>query len=181
MLHPSTICETGGGNDVAPYGFYAPPIVRDARRDECPFKDSVYDSPMSVSRRQGLSYEQRVKVRLEALFGPRFEAGVWFSYDVGIKGRPRRFCQVDGLIASVPCPIVFEIKIRWMDTAWWQLVKLYSPIVECALESTHKPSLVAIVRSFDPAVVVPKPPRLLDGAEQIPELDPGEMGVVVWK
>ncbi len=151
-----------------------PTLVFAAQRDTPLW--SPPPSAASNSQKSGLSYERRVLSRLESLFNGALTPSVWFSYTME-KHDHHRYCQVDALVEGIR-PVVFEIKLQWSDSLWWQLRRLYAPVVEKAIAA---PALCAIVRSYDPAVIVPEPITLLRSPEDALALQPFEMGVVIWK
>jgi hypothetical protein len=60
------------------------------------------------------------------------------------------------MISTPQALVLFEVKIRSTQDAYWQLVKKYKPVVEKAL-GRKVDALVQVVRSFDPATPFPIP------------------------
>jgi hypothetical protein len=56
---------------------------------------------------------------------------------------------------------LFEVKARFTSDAWWQLRKLYEPVVRAAFSPKTLLSVI-ICRSFDPSVAFPEPYELVD-------------------
>jgi len=67
-----------------------------------------------------------------------------------------RFCQTDGLLRDDAGVVIFEVKWHFTADAWWQLKKLYAPVVEAALRPKRL-QFVVVCKSFDPAVAFPEP------------------------
>ncbi len=153
-----------------------PASVFAAQRDTPLWSPPPPPSASSSTQKSGLSYERRVLSRLESIFNGALTPSVWFSYTMGEHDH-HRYCQVDALVEGIR-PVVFEVKLQWSDSLWWQLRRLYAPVVEKAIAA---PALCAIVRSYDPAVIVPEPVILLRSPEDTLTLQPFEMGVVIWK
>lgn len=73
--------------------------------------------------------------------------------------------------------MVVEIKLRWTADAWWQLRKLYLPVLNAAYPAATFIPLV-ICRSFDPAIAIGEKVRLCDS---VLDLDADAFNVLVWK
>lgn len=157
----------------APFGFRAaaPPVRRVA------IEPREYLRPRGATdaQRAGLRYEEKVQERLSK----------WFSHYLS---SPRiafkdasgtRICIPDGVLLYPDRTVVFEIKIRHMPEAWFQLVQLYGPVL-CAY-SAAPVQLVEIVNSFDPAVVWPGEFDRIDCLESALNEPLGKPGVFEWK
>ena len=106
----------------------------------------------SFARRAGLRYESAVKKFLkQELLGVKF--GVWFSYDDGITHRK---CQVDALYESGRVVTIIEIKHHHTSDCWWQLRKLYEPILRKYYRSGQDLNLLEICKHYDPAISFPE-------------------------
>jgi len=76
--------------------------------------------------------------------------------------------------------VIFEIKLQHMPEAWWQLRKLYQPVVE----EYYKPraiSVVEVCRSFDPAIPLPEDIELIDDIQGFIAAAAGNFGVLRWR
>lgn len=145
---------------VPPPSFYLPqePISHVWSTDD-PFAGRR--SRNSAAQRAGLAYQRKVGRYLESsrkdwilLVGP------WLAYsDLGSR---RRFCQPDFILdCGGGLAVVVEVKLRWTPLAWWQLKKLYLPV----LSATKKWQTIiplCISRSFDPAEPAPEVPYFCD-------------------
>lgn len=80
------------------------------------------------SMRRGLLYQDRVTdyldTQIEGIAGP------WFRYSNGVK--PPRYAQPDWLGFDFERGFLYiaEIKLTRVTNAWWQLNRLYKPIVQ---------------------------------------------------
>jgi hypothetical protein len=93
------------------------------------------------------------------------------------------WCQPDGLLEVNNLLIIVEIKVNFSSDAWWQLRKLYEPVVKCALKPSRL-ALAIVCRSFDPVVPFPERPFILPAVGALcgrPEWDYTRIGVVQWK
>jgi hypothetical protein len=107
------------------------------------------------AQKAGLAYQKKIGKFL-ASPGPsswRVLEGPWFAF---VDDSPRRhYCQPDFLVdCGGGLALVVEVKYRWTPTAWWQLRKLYLPVVARARAGVELIPL-CITRSFDPAEGVP--------------------------
>jgi hypothetical protein len=118
-------------------------------------------------RAEGLRYERKAKSALLDRFPAHFIPGPWlcFRCDSG----QLRWCQPDGIlldIANGRC-IVIEIKYHHTGDAWWQLWRLYIPVLQVLLPGFTF-SAVEIVKWFDPSVYFPATIMAADPSREIP-------------
>lgn len=106
-----------------------------------------------MAQRAGRRYEKKALGHLASVLGRGFDPSRWFKFYDGTK---LRFCQVDGLLRVGEDVVIFEVKIGFTADAWWQLRRLYEPVVRVAL-NPKRVDLVVVCRSFDPAVAFPEP------------------------
>lgn len=92
-----------------------------------------------------------------------------------------QWCQPDGLLflPEKLSIIIVEVKLRHTDVAFWQIEKLYEPVLRKCFEGrTWSFRRLEVVKWFDPAAYFPCDPQLV----QDPELTPRKgMGVHIWK
>lgn len=114
----------------------------------------------SGAQKAGLAYQKRIVEHLVGEFGrASVDAGAWFHYlDDSLR---RSYCQPDVLVEFGPSCLVVEIKLRWTSDAWYQLRKLYLPVLTAALLPTTLIPLV-ICRSYDCAVPAGEAVNLID-------------------
>lgn len=166
-FNPAITARPGLGNSVGPPLIRRPdsiflpnsPIVSAWKTSEAPYAGTR--SKMSAAQRAGLAYQKRVGKFLQPLAVGAWvvSSGPWFVYCCG--SGPRRYCQPDFLLldATNRTMVVVEVKIRWTDIAWWQLRKLYLPVLEVVFPEWTFITL-CITRSYDPAVSIPEPVNL---------------------
>lgn len=134
-------------------------------------------------RKQGVLYEQKVHERLreEVLrqgFGNYF-SGQWIRFKEE-EDRPR-WCQIDGLLVSPTTSTItiFEVKYQHTARAWWQLRRLYLPVLaaRARLNRSNPPwrfEVCEVVKWYDPAVLFPEDVTLVRDPFNIPR---GKFGV----
>jgi hypothetical protein len=78
--------------------------------------------------------------------------------------------------------VICEIKVTFTSDAWWQLRKLYEPVVRLAMKPGRM-ALLVMCKSFDPAVPFPEIPKALPQVREIcsPEWDCTKIGVFQWR
>ena len=134
------------------------------------------DEP-SVAQLNGLRYERKVRERFASEI-PHSEAGPWFFFR---DAYGTRRCQPDLLFPLPDRVIVAEVKLFHTTDAWWQLRKLYEPVVGKALRLPVR--LLVITGTYDPAIAWPEPLELLDDPTAVHTWirDRGTgMGVLRW-
>lgn len=134
------------------------------------------------AQRQGNRFEARVQSALSSEFGDQYFNNPWFSFKDASGGRR---CRPDGLFLKTdeplrPLALIFEIKIRHMPDAWWQLRRLYAPVVRATYPGKDI-RLVEIVKEYDCAMPFPERPRLIDDLSEVWQEEKfEEIGVLVW-
>ena len=133
----------------------------------------------TAAKEAGLRYEEKVQHKLLDLFPGGYYASPkvsWFD-DAGF-----RLCYPDGIITATDRVVIFEIKLQHSPEAWWQLRKLYTPVMQAKIVGLPI-QVIEVVRSYDPAMPFPELVSLvadldsyLDDASFIPSF-----GVLVWK
>lgn len=137
----------------------------------------------TFSQRAGNRFEAQVQSALEKDFGPHYHNNPWFAFKDASGGRR---CRPDGLILcapklELPLALILEIKIRHMPDAWWQLRRLYGPVVQVAYPR-QTVRLVEIVKEYDCAMPFPEQPRFIDSLDEALKEEPfEEIGVLIWK
>lgn len=132
----------------------------------------------SAAQKAGIRYERKALKYLASQF-PTFRQQPWLEFFA--KGG-KRMCQPDGLLLMGDFVAIFEIKVRFTNTAWWQLRKLYEPVVRAAF-SPKRIGVFLVCKSYDPAVPFPEPVRFVPVLPRLivpAEWDCTQTGVIVW-
>lgn len=84
-----------------------------------------------------------------------YTQGPWLEFE---NESGRRWCQPDGLLvcAANRAVTVVEVKYRHTSDAWWQLWRLYIPVVRI-LYTGYLVNGLEIVKWFDPQTAFPAP------------------------
>lgn len=147
----------------------------------------------TAAQKAGLRYEAKVQQRFFTQFGSDYAVNpcLHFRDDSGW-----RTCIPDGIVArpgSRPrdryC-IIFEIKLQHCPEAWWQLEKLYRPVLEAFKRPAQHTSTgwqtwtifcCEVCRSYDPVMPFPVKTRLIEDIEAYVRDPFPEFGVFVWR
>lgn len=126
----------------------------------------------------GIKYEAKAQAMLGEYYGPDYMPSQWVRYR-GPDGRIR-WCQPDGVLVDHEANTltIVEIKLNHTEVAWWQLFRLYRPVLERLFDGHgYGFRCVEVCRWFDPAVRCPEPPRL---REKLTAVQPDEFAVHIW-
>lgn len=123
----------------------------------------------------GLTYEQRVIDVLSAIYGTDFRPAASILYEdrSGV-----RMAIPDGLLRINTTLVVIEVKLTHTERAWWQLNRLYVPLLRHLVVPGTRIAAVEICRSYDPDVRFPSPSRLVTSLHSLPD---NATGILTWK
>jgi hypothetical protein len=132
----------------------------------------------SASSKRGLRYESKVFDALEALYGHQFMPNPWLWFDTP---SGMRRCQPDGLIFLRDRVAIVEVKLTHVPDAWWQLRRLYEPVVKRIFPS-RRLTLIEVCRYFDPFVMMPEHIGMLQSLPEIATEERSEpIKGLIWK
>lgn len=127
----------------------------------------------------GIRYERKAQAHLASSYPLAYAPGPWLRYCEARSDTPR-YCQPDGLFLDLArgiCTIV-EIKLKHTADAWWQLRRLYEPVMRQLFRSAPWDfACLEVVRWYDPATAFPEPHLM---ARDPRMLSPGQFGVHIW-
>lgn len=132
----------------------------------------------SPAQKAGLRYETRVHAELAGRFGYDYVEAPVFSFEDDLG---RRSCVPDALLKRPSRIVLIEIKSQHMPEAWWQLRKLYEPVIRAAGNKDKKIILVEVCRSLD--IQMPFPEEFENLSDLLPwvdEAEDGSLGVLRW-
>ncbi len=113
---------------------------------------------MTGSQIAGLAHEKKGHKFFQSSFGPEGEyiksPWIWFHVD-GVK--KQRWCQPDGLLLREDLHLItiIEFKLKHTTDAWWQLRKLYEPVIE-KIYPGWDIRVLEVVKHPDPDQVMPE-------------------------
>lgn len=126
----------------------------------------------------GVKYERKAQTWLSGIYHNRYMPSQWLRYRGG-DGKIR-WCQPDGVLnePETKTLTIVEIKYSHTETAWWQLFKLYLPVLERLFDGYgYEFRCVEVCRWYDPSVRCPQPVRLRDSLDNVRT---GEFAVHIW-
>lgn len=137
----------------------------------------------SAAAKAGMRYEDSVQTYLQKEFwadrylrNPRVE----FLDDSG-----RRSCYPDGILYLPDRIVIFEVKLQHMPEAWWQLKRLYAPVIAECLDVSRRQQiqLIEIVKSYDPQMPFPVEVEIIESLRSWVSnpMKIDVFGVLVWK
>lgn len=140
-----------------------PPFVRQTRR--------------TGRRGAGIRYEKSVQEYLLNRYGQAYIPSPWlrFRSDNGW-----RWCQPDGLILQ-PAEariIVVEVKYQHTSDAWWQVERLYKPVLRKLFNDEWKFDACEVVKWYDGTVPYPCRVMLCEDVSRVP---PEAFGVHIYR
>jgi hypothetical protein len=140
----------------------------------------------SASRRAGIRYEKKWHT---------FAGKVWPTYR-NFQGQlfafsdvsGQRCCSPDGVLIPLQLDyfVIFEVKVGHISDSFWQLRRLYEPVLSQWSDCRgRRPVVVEVCRRFDPAIIYPGRAITLNLFElddyfQKPQSS-DEVGVLIWK
>ena len=134
--------------------------------------------------RTGKLFEEKVKESLWGWFPESFISGPWFQY---WERNPYRiqWCQPDGLLIfpREGIIVILEIKSTHTSDAWWQLRKLYSPVVKKVFGEGKEGKGMweyAVIEIVDRFILGPFPEKV-NICHSILDADRDKFNVYLWK
>ena len=151
-----------------------------ARRSKGIGGDSQVSAP-TAAQQAGLRYEAQAREHLEALV-PSWDFGIWWTYVDQRTGRDR-LCQVDAFRVDFFQKLVnvVEIKKRHTSDSWWQLRKLYEPVLRSVYPAPYQFNVVEMCESFDPDIRLSEPIFFVDDLVKWTAAPAPGFGVYRWR
>lgn len=134
----------------------------------------------TAAQKAGLRYEEKVGIELKKKYGDYFTPGPRFHFR---EDKSPRTCVPDGLFVFDSKIVVVECKSQHMPESWWQLRKLYQPVLNAWLPRDGRPvQVLEICRVYDAGMPFPEKVNLIYDLESWlhADIDPS-FGVFVWK
>lgn len=132
----------------------------------------------TAAKQAGVRYERKAQEHLREVFGKQYYDTplIHFRDDSGA-----RTCAPDGLLFKYPRVLIVECKFQHMPEAWWQLRRLYEPVLR-GMYGIKEVILLEVCRSYDPQTPFPEQPALVYNAAQwYGAAKNGDLGVYRWR
>lgn len=131
---------------------------------------------VTFAQKNGLRYERKVQEFLSKKF-PDYIPGPYIHFT---DDSMCRTVQPDGILVFDDVVFIFEIKFQHVPEAWWQLEKLYKPLLKL-IYPTREVSCVEICRSFDPAMPFPTSVEGVIDLLEWTSKPRSDFGVYLWR
>ncbi len=124
----------------------------------------------------GKRYERLASEMLLEIYPEHYVPHPWLRFqDAG----GYRWCQPDGLLIDVAAGriVIVEMKLSHTADAWWQLKKLYLPVLRVLLPPRYRIGMLEVCKWHDPTI------RWPERAEHLQKVNldwPGELGIHIW-
>lgn len=135
--------------------------------------DVPHNKGRTYAQKAGLRYEQKIHDVLSSIYDDNYCVAPAILFE---DGTGFRRAIPDGLLQFGRTIVIVEIKLTHTERAYWQLVRLYRPLVAHLMPGTHI-ACVEICRSYDPAVTFPEPHDVTTSLHKLTE----RVGVLTWK
>lgn len=130
-------------------------------------------------RAAGIIYERKAQKHLEFLYPETYVPGPWIYFREEGSSK-HRWCQPDGLVIDVVTGVVTCVEIKYNHTsdAWFQVKKLYQPVLRHIFPTPlWKHQCCEVVKWYDPAVRFPEPTQLTTDITR----DTSKFKVNIWR
>lgn len=187
-MKPNFLFQPQRPISMAPRAF--PPLNFQEARDPHDVRLINYThqpSRVSASRRAGIRYESRWHTFAGKTWKTEYKSfpDKLFAFS-DVSGQ--RCCRPDGILISAKSDffVIFEVKVGHISDSYWQLRRLYEPVLsQWSYCRGRRSVVVEVCRRFDPATFYPgrvKVLNIFDADEyfNVPQ-DPEEVGVLIWK
>lgn len=144
---------------------------------------SVFNGPgLTSAQKNGLRYEAKAQVYLRDWFQTHTDFTYLLQPHITFDNGPRPRTIIPDGLALEPNGLVtiFEVKSQHMPEAWWQLRRLYEPVVR-NLSFVRSTSCVEVVRSYDPAMGFPELVETFSDPAQLLRAPRSLFKVLIWR
>jgi hypothetical protein len=128
----------------------------------------------TYSQRAGIAYEQKIHDVLSAIYGAHYCINPSILFTTGTQTRR---AIPDGILRIESRLVLIEVKLTHTEKAWWQLRRLYAPLLAAIAAPGTPIQCVEICRAYDPDVQFPEPHEVVTSLHALSTL----VGVLQWK
>jgi hypothetical protein len=144
-------------------------------------KPPTFGKPQRKSGRKlsGIKYERKAHEHFQAIYGDFYLASPWLMFRERTSSQVR-YAQPDALLFDFDLGriTIVEMKYQHVEMAWWQMHKLYQPLVKHIFGEQWIIHYVEVVRWYDPKIPFPGKVKLCKTLDEAPCLD---TGVHIWR
>lgn len=121
------------------------------------------------ARADGIRYEKKAQKYLSELYADQYVQSPWIRF-VSLGSGQIRWCQPDGILLDIVrgTVTIIEIKSSHTSKAWYQIDRLYLPVLQCIFpQDLWLYRRCEVVRYYDPLVAFPEPIKLVPDLSQL--------------
>ena len=165
-----------------------PPPRRFRPAGEVTFAEFISPPPFVVPRRtknkaraDGIRYEKKAHRYLEEAYEDQCVIAPWIRFHSHGQAKSL-YCQPDALILDIRkgTITIIEIKLKHTSDAWWQVRRLYLPLVQCIFGEDWEYIAVEVAKWFDPHTKFPERFEFIDNARDFPTAAPSTFHLHLW-
>ena len=140
------------------------------------FKRSVTRSGRRLS---GIKYEKRAHEHFQTMYGDMYVRSPWLMFRE-VDEKQVRYAQPDALLFDFTFGTItiVEYKYQHCELAWWQMHRLYKPLLQHLFGSHWEIKTIEVVKWYDPATHFPDRVQLCPALDSAPKVG---TGVHIWK
>lgn len=132
----------------------------------------------TAAQKAGMRYEAQAHMFLANELGDKYQASAALSFE---DDSGHRIVVPDGLYFSpYGTALIFEVKRQHCPEAWWQLRRLYSPVVS-AFPFVNRVSCIEVTRSYDPSMGFPEDAMVVRSVREAIEAPAQPLKVLVYR
>lgn len=132
-------------------------------------------------RLKGIKYEVAAQKMILAKFPQSYFVSPWLKFSC-FKGV--RWCQPDGILINLEEGLITIVEMKYQHTteAWWQMRKLYEPLLRAMFPAElWRINTLEVVKWFDPLVDYPEQLYMLKELEDHLSIPSDQTGLHIWK
>lgn len=139
--------------------------------------DACGSKGFSAAQKAGLRYEAKAQDFLSSELSVRYYIAPYLHF-LDMSGY--RTLVPDGVLLEFDTAYIFEIKSQHMPEAWYQLRRLYEPVLAqlCGVRQT---SCIEVVRSYDPSMGFPEEVQLFNDLDEALRAPRSSFKVLQWR
>lgn len=133
------------------------------------------------ARADGIRYEKKAHKYLAETYEDECVIAPWIRFKSAGRAKAS-YCQPDAIILDIRrgTITIVEIKIKHTADAWWQVRRLYLPVIRHIFGEGWGYISVELTKWFDPHTKFPERFAFVNPADSFPRLSPDRFHVYIW-
>lgn len=134
-----------------------------------------------TARERGLAYERKAHKYIEREFPDTCIIGPWIKFK-NLGQETFSYCQPDALVLDLRnnSITVIEIKLKHTSDAWWQVRRLYTPVVQHIFGPSWNYIAIEMAKWFDPHTKFPERFEFIDALQSFPISNKNQFHLHIW-